>query len=345
MGWFSSKSSTPSVITNQCNNNKEDAEDETSQVHHEDTRHFVEGKDGLIVYEPLTNPDVVSAVQQIRNKFLEEYELNPDLYIAKDVKMIQQEDYFIRRFLYPHDLNAEPAYEQFRVWMQWRKEVGFENASPQRFPMEFYQIGALFPYGTDREGTLLLYMRFKVYKRLDILEEAIKQFVVYHMDQLDNQAKKERGWAVVFDTQGAGVAQVDFDMLIFLFKTIKQYYPWGMKYVCIYELPWILYGGWKITQGLLPQDATRLFKFFNQNNINELIDPEELPDFMGGSCPRDYCSVPEGCRPAEEVGHEEMGLTADQVASVKKHFEKHFKEVEKRRQVTLSRTSSNNNEA
>ena len=341
MGWFTSKSATSVLTTDsECNNNQEDTKDETSRV--QDTRHFVEGKDGLIVYEPLTNPQIVASVQQIRSKFLEEYELNPDLYIPKDVIMIQEEDYFIRRFLYINDLVVEPTYEQFRVWMQWRKEIGFEDLTAQKFPIEFYQIGALFPNGTDREGALLLYMRFKVYKRLDIIEQKIKQFLVYNLNQLDYQAKKERGWAVVFDTQGAGVAQVDFDMLLFLFKTIKQYYPWGMKYVCIYELPWILYGGWKITQGLLPQEATRLFRFFNRDNITELIDPEELPDFMGGSCPRDYCSVPEGCRPAEEYGPEDMGLTAEEVASVKKHFEKHLKEVEGRKHASASRTSSNN---
>lgn len=297
-----------------------------NQNNNPDARPFVEGKDGLIVYEPETNPDIISAVRHVRGKFLSEYELNPDAYIAQDVEMIKRDDFYIRRFLYPHDLEADAAYEQFREWMAWRKEVGFEGACDQRFPIEFYQIGALFPYLTDREGTLLLYMRFKVYRRIDVLDQAIKQFVVYNMDRLDSTARKERGWAVVFDTQGAGVAQIDFDMLVFLFKTVKQYYPWGMKYVCIYELPWILHGAWKITQRLLPQDATRLFKFCNKGNIEELIDPQNLPDFMGGECAEDYRSVPAGCRPAEEVASEEMGLTADQVKSVKKHFEKHFAE-------------------
>jgi hypothetical protein len=285
---------------------------------------FVEGKNGLIVYDPETNPDIISAVNHIREKFLEEYELNPDVYIGRDVEMIRKNDYFIRRFLYPHDLDAEAAYEQFREWMEWRKESRFEEATDQSFPIEFYEIGALFPYLTDKNGTLLLYMRFKVYRRIEVLDQAIKQFVVYNMDKLDSSAGKERGWAVVFDTQGAGVAQIDFDMLLFLFRTVKQYYPWGMKYVCIYELPWILHGAWKITQRLLPQDAVQLFRFCNKNNITDLIDPENLPDFMGGECTKDYRAAPAGCRSAEEVASDEMGLTADQVKSVKKHFEKHF---------------------
>lgn len=186
------------------------------------------------------------------------------------------------------------------------------------------QIGALFPYLADREGTLLLYMRFRVYRRIDVLDRAIKQFVIYNMDRLDSCARKERGWAVVFDTQGAGVAQIDFDMLVFLFRTVKQYYPWGMKYVCVYELPLLLRGAWKITQRLLPQDATRLFRFHNRQSICQLIDPQHLPDFMGGTCAKDYREVPVGCRSAEQVAADEMGLTADQVNAVKRHFQQHL---------------------
>lgn len=185
----------------------------------------VEGRNGLLVHDPENNPLIVGAVREIRDRFIEEYAANPHHYIERDLEMIKKHDYFIRRFLYPHDLDPKPAYEQFRTWMVWRKEVGLENACLQRFPSEFYQIGALFPYRQDKEGTRVLYMRFKVYKKLDILVDPIQKFFVYHINKLDELGMRERSWGVVFDTRGAGVAQVDFDMLIFLVRTVKQYYP------------------------------------------------------------------------------------------------------------------------
>lgn len=127
-----------------------------------DETKIVEGKNGLKVVDPENNPTIVNAVSQIRQQFLTEYQTNPTLYIENDVKMISQCDYYIRRFLYPHDLDPKPAYEQFRTWMQWRKEVGFEDVSDQRFPMEFYQIGACFRYLPDKDGTLLMYCQLKV---------------------------------------------------------------------------------------------------------------------------------------------------------------------------------------
>lgn len=170
------------------------------------------------------------------------------------------------------------------------------------------------------------YPHLKVYKRLDVLDMPIKQFLVYNLDKMDSEARKERGWGVIFDTRGAGLAQVDFDMLIFLFRTVKQYYPWGLKYVAVYELPWILQGGWKIAQQLLPEDATKLIRFYNKKTITQIVDAESLPDFMGGSCKVDYKAVPDGCKSAIEIGAKEFGFTPDEVKSIMKHFEKYLHE-------------------
>lgn len=146
---------------------------------------------------------------------------------------------------------------------------------------------------------------------------------------MDSIARRERGWAIVFDTRGAGLAQVDFDMLIFLFKTIKQYYPWGLKYIAVYELPWILQSGWKIAQKILPEDATRLIQFHNKESIQQIIPVDHLPDFMGGTCQVDYKAVPQGCRSSEEIGAEEFGFTPEQVKATMRHFEKFFNNSDK----------------
>src|SRR5687768_6971778 len=105
----------------------------------------------------------------------------------------------------------------------------------------------------------------------------------------------------------------------------------GLKYVAIYELPWLLQGAWKITQNLLPQDATRLFKFYNRDSIKQLIHPSDLPDFMDGTCGDDYRRVPDGCLGAETIGERELGLSAEQVQKVKQHFEKHLTDYNQNR--------------
>lgn len=122
----------------------------------------IEGRDGVLIDDPENNAIIIAAVNEIREKLLREYKENENLYIKKDIEMISTCDYYIRRFLYPHDLNANGAYEQTRQWLTWRKDEGFEEANDQRFPREFYQIGACFRYLPDKDGTLLMYCRFKV---------------------------------------------------------------------------------------------------------------------------------------------------------------------------------------
>lgn len=121
-------------------------------------RRTVEGRDGTMV--DIDSEKVVNAVRQIRCNFLEEYAANPHLYIARDIELIKNNDYFIRRFLYPHDLDASTAYEQFRTWMAWRKEVGLQKACDERFPKEFFQIGALFPCKLNTNDNVALELSF-----------------------------------------------------------------------------------------------------------------------------------------------------------------------------------------
>ena len=141
-------------VSSSVNNNTEDCLYTKKRV--------VEGRDGVLIVDPENNPKIIEAVNEIREKLLQEYEENAHLYIEKDIEMISTCDYYIRRFLYPHDLNASAAYEQTRQWLAWRKDEGFQDATDQRFPREFYQIGACFRYLPDKDGTLLMYCRFKV---------------------------------------------------------------------------------------------------------------------------------------------------------------------------------------
>ncbi|RWS22579.1 Motile sperm domain-containing protein 2-like protein [Leptotrombidium deliense] len=274
------------------------------------------------------DPELQLMIKTVRTRFLDEYENNKELYIESDVDKIRKTDFPVRRCIFGCKLNVDDAYEMLKNAMRWRKETGFEEASPTRFPLEFYKIGAVFCYECDNEGTPLLYLRFKVHKKMEILQDPVKKFLIYNMEILDRKIEKERGWGIVFDAQGSSVSNIDFNLLIFLIKTVKNYYTWALKYILVYELPWYLSGAWKLALALVPEEARNLFRLCYKNDIKDVINAENLPDFMGGTCKRNYREIPEGAKPAEEIGKLELGLTSDEVHKIKIHFEKYLCEEE-----------------
>lgn len=103
------------------------------------------------------------------------------------------------------------------------------------------------------------------------------------------------GISIVFDCSGAGLQSADTDTLIFMIQTLANYHPKGISYILVHELPWLLRPIWHLAKMCIPQEYTQLLKLSNSNTIYEYIDKENLPDFMGGTCERDYRKVPENC--------------------------------------------------
>jgi len=92
-----------------------------------------------------------------------------------------------------------------------------------------------------------------------------------------------------------GFANVQLDMLKYLVNTVREYYPCGLKYIVVYEIPWLLSGVQKMVYTMLPEEAKKLIQFMNKKNIHKLIPIENLPDYMDGTCQIDYRKAPSTC--------------------------------------------------
>ena len=261
-------------------------------------------------------------VIKVRESFLEEYEKNKELYYEGDIEKIKEDDWYVTRFILRNKKKVEPSVEMLKNSMQWRKEFGIPFMKETDFPQEFFRIGGIFPYEKDREGNAVIYMRIKIHKKIPELDLALKQYVIYIMNKVDLEVDG-RGMAIVFDCQDAGIGNVDMDMLWFLISSMNKYYPKGLSYILVYELPWILNAVWKIARGWIPEEQRKLIKFANKDQIFDFIDKENLPDFLGGICPKDYRTAPKGCPSAEEIA-KEKGMSDKDIEKMLKIYEPHI---------------------
>ena len=101
----------------------------------------------------------------------------------------------------------------------------------------------------------------------------------------------------------------------------------GLKYVLIYNLPWILNALRSTVMAFVPQSLLGVLRFGSGDEIFNLIDRENVPDYLGGTCKRNYRQVPIGSVSVEELV-EDVGLTKDDVKRLMPNFEQILKNAE-----------------
>lgn len=107
--------------------------------------------------------------------------------------------------------------------------------------------------------------------------------------------------SIVFDCTGGGLANADMDLLLVLVSTLVNYFPKGLSYLLVHNLPWILKPFWHIAKAWIADEHRQLVKFSDERTIYEYVDADKLPDFMGGTCKTDYRAPPENCTTLEEA--------------------------------------------
>lgn len=244
--------------------------------------------------------DYSPLVEELRKKILDENEECPGLFAHGDIEKVKSDQWFVARFLLRQKLDVDQAYEMMRRALRFRHESLATSIRREDFPAEFYQVGGLFGYEPDRKGNRMLYIRVKVHKKIPEISLVLQAYLYYNIQRLDEEAGG-KGISIVIDCTGGGLPNADMDMLLFLVSTLVNYFPKGLSYLLVHNLPWILKPFWHIAKAWIPEEHRQLIKFSNCRTIYEYIDKENLPDFMGGECQRDYRQVPDNCTSLEEA--------------------------------------------
>lgn len=232
--------------------------------------------------------DYSHLVKELRELIISDILLDSSKFSAEDVEKVYKDDWFIARYLLRMKLDVKSAHHMLKKALEFRNSP---TISIKEFPHEFYKIGAIFDYEPDRKGNIPVYMRIRVYQKIPIVQQFLKAFLFQIIEQADKRANG-KGIVLVFDLQGAGINNVDMDLLFFVITTLVNYFPKGLSYMLVHELPWIMRSVWLIAKQWLSDDHKDLVKFSDSHTIYEYFNQEDLPDFIGGTCKRDYRALP-----------------------------------------------------
>merc|ERR1712127_617081 len=87
---------------------------------------------------------------------------------------------------------------------------------------------------------------------------------------------------LMFDMTGSGLAHVDLETTKFIVNLLKFYYPGFVRYMIVYDLPFVYQAVWKIVKGILPARAVELVQFANKSSIKRFVSEDSLMTHMGG---------------------------------------------------------------
>ena len=164
-------------------------------------------------------------------------------YSQVDINKLQQDEVVELFWLHTYWLSGDQVDEtvdMIEKTFRWRKEFGVNEIRRESLSQKIMETGAMsVREETDKAGYKILVMRVRKYvKNKDDVEDMKKCMVSFLEDLRKENISQEI--TLVFDCNGAGLKNVDLDVIKFLISLFQNYYPHMLGKILIYDLPWIL---------------------------------------------------------------------------------------------------------
>ncbi|XP_058829767.1 motile sperm domain-containing protein 2-like isoform X2 [Topomyia yanbarensis] len=174
----------------------------------------------------------------------------------------------------------------------WRKTANINEICEENIRMDYLHEGMMFPRGKDIDGKTLFIYRSRLYTRGSRNLDDMKRLFLYWLERLIREARDDY-ITFMFELTNAGVSNVDMDYTRYIITTLKNYYPYSLNYILVYDLPWILNATFHIIKKLLPAKAVDRLKNINNKSIREYIEEDSLLTPWGGSDDYVFEFIPE----------------------------------------------------
>ncbi|PHT44063.1 Phosphatidylinositol/phosphatidylcholine transfer protein SFH13, partial [Capsicum baccatum] len=246
-----------------------------------------------------------NAVCELRQRLLERNLLPP-----------RHDDYHtLLRFLKARDLNVEKTIPMWEDMLKWRKEFGADTILQDFFFEELEEVLQFYPqgyHGVDREGRPVYIERLGQANPNKLMRiTTIDRYLKYHVQEFERAlhekfpacsiAAKRRIFSTttILDVQGLGMknfTRTAASLLSAIAKIDNNYYPETLHRMFIVNAgPGFKKMLWPTAQKFLDAKTIAKIQVLDPKSLGkllEVIDPSQLPDFLGGSC---TCSVEGGC--------------------------------------------------
>lgn len=270
-------------------------------------------------YRPHSEPEnVLSLIDEVREKVLEGYKASPELYLLDDIDYMKNEEWTTKAYLKQENYNVRATAARYEAMLKWRAKHQLHLVNDHSFPIELHRAGIAFTYQPDRWGNVTIYFRASRYLPIGWLREAERKYAIQCYTKAA-YLSRGKGLAIICDLTDAGFANLDLNNFYFFLETSLQYTPIeAVRYIVIYNPPRLL--GWLVAlvRAAFPSHLLDKLQVAKGEEIFDYVSRENAPPYLGGTCPINYCTPPEGCVSWWEKPHWDVcpGLTRQQMEQI-----------------------------
>lgn len=215
------------------------------------------------------------------------------------------------RFLKARKFDLAKAMEMYRKYLGWRQEFGTDEILSFKVP-EVSRIKEFYPHGyhkTDRMGRPIYIERLGQLNLNRLFEETSEERMIRYsvreyeklIREIFPACSQAAGYPVeqtmtILDLGGASMKLLSkrvYGFVKLLSGVAQDYYPEILGNMFIVNSPMLFSGAWAMIKPWLDKRTQQKITIVGKNyreQLFNLVDPQNLPSFLGGSC---LC--PNGC--------------------------------------------------
>lgn len=231
-------------------------------------------------------------INEIRSKVDEHYsESGQGSCVPADMTRLQNDDKYVKRFfkhIFEKDGNqTDLAVKMIINTFEWRKDFGVNELRDDNISESLRLKGSLYVHNRDKDGKqMLIFHSKKHFKGAENMNE-VKRFFIYLLERIDREDHGDL-ITLVFDCANCGIKNMDMEFTQYMINVFKDYYPWCLNYILVFDMPWVLNAAWKIIKSWMPASGVKKVKFLTKANLGDYVAEDQAFISWGGTDDWEY---------------------------------------------------------
>uniref|UniRef100_A0A1I7VTT2 Major sperm protein n=1 Tax=Loa loa TaxID=7209 RepID=A0A1I7VTT2_LOALO len=197
--------------------------------------------------------------------------------VKNDVNRIFAEDWWPLSFLLAYHYDVDVTYAVIVECLKWRRSFCVDNISLLELK-PLLDRGLAYIHGKDCNGSSILWINMRQHV---IGQQNSDKLIIYWLERhtMELQAAPI---TLLFDMSSCCLQNMDLDLIKFIVRSCKYYYPSCLTSLLIFENPGLLKASWILLRTWMSPEMQRLLQYVRRSSLSAHVPLPYIPKRYGG---------------------------------------------------------------